>query len=61
MIDSQRHNDTKISLRYFNMKDGIIHPTEKTEIELDYEVNIMQWNKWHLNILKNLNNICLWT
>ena len=45
MIDSQRHNDIKISLRYFNIKDGTMHPTEKTEIELDYEVNIMQWNK----------------
>ena len=59
MIDSQQHNDIKISLHYFNMKDGTIHPTEKTEIELDYEVNIMQWNKCHLNILKNLKNICL--
>lgn len=41
MIDSQRNNDIKITLRYFNIKDGIVHPTEKTEIELDDEVNII--------------------
>ena len=40
MIDQQRNSDVKLILRFFNIKDGVIHVTDKTEIEVDDEVNI---------------------
>ena len=41
MIDQQRNTDVKLVVRFFNVKDGVIHVTEKTEIEIDDEVNIL--------------------
>ena len=40
MIDQQRNRDVKLILRFFNIKDGVIHVTDKTEVEVDDEVNI---------------------
>ena len=40
MIDQQRNSDVKLVLHFFNLKDGVIHATDKTEIEVDDEVNI---------------------
>ena len=40
MIDQQRGSDVKLTTRFFNFKDGIIHATDKTKIEVDDEVNI---------------------
>ena len=38
MIDQQRNNNVKLILRFFNLKNGIIHTTDKTE-EVEDEVN----------------------
>ena len=40
MIDQQRNTDVKLVLCFFNLKDGVIHATDKTEIEVDDEVNV---------------------
>ena len=41
MIDQQRNTDVKLVVRFFNLKDSVIHVTDKTEIEIDDEVNIL--------------------
>ena len=38
MIDDHRDQKVKVTVRFFNIDDGVIHTTEKTEIEIDDEV-----------------------
>ena len=38
MIDD--HRNQKVTVRFFNIDDGVIHTTDKTEIEIDDEVII---------------------
>ena len=38
MIDENRTNQVKLTIRFFNFKDGVIHTTDKTEVEVDDEV-----------------------
>ena len=40
IIDQQRDKNVKVAIRFFNLKDGIIHTTDKTEVEINGEVNI---------------------
>ena len=40
MVDENRTNRVKLTIRFFNLKDGVIHTTDKTEIEVDDEVYI---------------------
>ena len=39
MIDQQQNNNVKLILQFFNLKNGIIHTTDKTEVEVEDEVN----------------------
>ena len=47
MIDDNRNEKVKLTLRFFNIEDKVIHTTDKTEIELDDTVIILY------NFLKN--------
>ena len=38
MIDDHRGQKVKVTVRFFNIDDGVIHTTDKTEIEIDDEV-----------------------
>ena len=40
VVDENRTNRVKLTIRFFNLKDGVIHTTVKTEIEVDDEVYI---------------------
>ena len=40
MIDDYRDQKVKVTVRFFNIDDGVIHTTDKTEIEIDDEVII---------------------
>ena len=40
MIDDHRDQKVKVTVRFFNIDDGVIHTTDKTEIEIDDEVII---------------------
>ena len=40
MIDENRTSRVKLTIRFFNLKDGVIHTTDKTEVEVDDEVYI---------------------
>ena len=40
MIDDHRDQKVKVTVRFFNIDDAVIHTTDKTEIEIDYEVII---------------------
>ena len=40
IIDQQWDSNVKVTIRFFNLKDGIIHTTDKTEVEINNEVNI---------------------
>ena len=40
MIDENRTNRVKLTIRFFNLKEGVIHTTDKTEIEVDDQVYI---------------------
>ena len=40
MIDDHRDQKVKVRVRFFNIDDGVIHTTDKTEIEIDDEVII---------------------
>ena len=40
MIDDHRDQKVKVTFRFFNIDDGVIHTTDKTEIEIDDEVII---------------------
>ena len=64
MIDQQQNNNVKLILRFFNLKNGIIHTTDKTEVEVEDEVNkylLLKLNatyKYYSKILLHLlNNI----
>ena len=39
MIDDHRDQKVKVTLRFFKIDDGVITTTDKTEIEIDDEVN----------------------
>ena len=43
MIDENRTNRVKLTIRFFNLKDGVIQ-TDKTEVEVDDEVYIKLFN-----------------
>ena len=54
MVDKVRNNNVKLTVHFFDFKDGVIHATDKTEIETDDEVyiylnyiNIPQMNLTH--------------
>ena len=40
MIDDHRNQKVKVTVRFFNIDDGVIHTTDKREIEIDDEVII---------------------
>ena len=40
MIYQNRNINVKVTIRFFNLKNHVIHATDKTEIELDDEVSI---------------------
>ena len=40
MIDDHRDQKVKVTVTFFNIDDGVIHTTDKTEIEIDDEVII---------------------
>ena len=40
MIDDHRDQKVKVTVRFFNIDDGVIHTTDKTENEMDDEVII---------------------
>ena len=40
MIYQNRNINVKVTIRFFNLSDHVIHATDKTEIELDDEVSI---------------------
>ena len=40
MIYQNRNINVKVTIRFFNLNDHVIHATDKTEIELDDEVSI---------------------
>ena len=40
MIDDHRDQKVKVTVRFFNIDDGVIHTTDKIEIEIDDEVII---------------------
>ena len=40
VIDKNRTNQVKLTIQFFNLKDGVIHTTDKTKIEVDDEVHI---------------------
>ena len=58
MVDEHRESNIKLTIRFFNIEDGIIHATDKTEIEVDDEVNIIYLTIF-LKIIKI--NICITT
>ena len=37
-IYQNRNMKVKVTIRFFNLNEGVIHTTDKTEIELDDEV-----------------------
>lgn len=39
MIDDHRDQKVKVTLRFFKIDDSVITTTDKTEIEIDDEVN----------------------
>ena len=39
-IDDHRDQKVKVTVRFFNIDDGVIHTTDKTEIKIDDEVII---------------------
>ena len=40
MIDDHRDQKVKVTVTFFNIDDGVIHTTDKTDIEIDDEVII---------------------
>ena len=54
MVDKVRNDNVKLTVHFFDFKNGVIHATEKTEIEINDEVyiylnyiNIPQMNFTH--------------
>ena len=63
VIDKNRTNRLKLTIQFFNLKDGVIHTTDKTEIEVDDQVYILKhlikicFLLFHLlSCKKNVNN-----
>ena len=50
MIDDHRDQKVKVTVRFFNIDDGVIHTTDKTEIEIDDEVIIYITFWYKINI-----------
>ena len=50
MIDDYRDQKVKVTVRLFNIDDGVIHTTDKTEIEIDDEVIIYYFFSRKINI-----------
>lgn len=42
LIDDNRGKEVKLTIRFFDLKDGVVHTTEKTEIEIDDEVYFLR-------------------
>ena len=40
MIDDNQDEKVKVTVRYFNVEDRVIHTTDKTEIEITSTVNV---------------------
>ena len=38
LIDDNRGKKVKLTIQFFDLKDGVVHTTEKTEIEIDDKV-----------------------
>ena len=45
MIDENRTNRVKLTIQFFNLKDGVIHTTDRTKIEVDDQVYIKLFNE----------------
>ena len=43
LIDDNRGKKVNLTIRFFDLKDGVVHTTEKTEIEVDDEVYIFSY------------------
>ena len=41
IIDDNRDQKVKVTVRFFNVEDHVIHTTDKTEIEISSTVNIL--------------------
>ena len=41
MIDDNRDEKVKVTIRFFNIEDRVIHTTDKTEIEITSTVNVL--------------------
>ena len=41
MIDDNRDQKVRVTVRYFNVEDRVIHTTDKTEIEITSTVNVL--------------------
>ena len=49
IINEHRDVNVKVTVRFFNLEDCVIHTTEKTEIEINTTVNILFLIKKILN------------
>ena len=49
IINEHRDANVKVTVCFFNLEDRVIHPTEKTEIEINTTVNILFLIKKILN------------
>ena len=52
IINDNRDEKVKVTVRFFNLEDRVIHTTEKTEIEINTMVNI----SFHLKEKKKTYN-----
>ena len=41
MIDDNQDQKVRVTVRYFNVEDRVIHTTDKTEIEITSTVNVL--------------------
>ena len=65
IINDHRDEKVKVTVRFFNLEDRVIHTTEKTEIEINTTVNISfhvkkkktTYNKTKLNTKENPTTI----
>ena len=56
MIDDHRDQKVKVTVRFFNIDDAVIHTTDKTEIEIDDEVIIYYFLVENLYTMNNSNS-----
>ena len=58
VVDKNRTNRVKLTIRFFNLKDRVIHTTDKTEIEVDDEVyiKISYYNLFYFFLGKKVNS-----